>query len=282
MKVTKKVINKTLLTCLMLSIFSVSLLEAKPSPSEINRDSQNTSLRSFYELFPDLTANQARRAFSDYGLRNTYYHYEKPKFVPALNSGIDLINSVNTKKPTQLVEALIVVPYNGKTLSLLDAYNAIGRIENIKDYQVYSSAQDRYISIFTESTRLNNNRRNSVIPDPPPATRLPSADTFYLCIRDAWFGNTYFRGDFSTAPYGINYKLTNYLAVWYLVFPVMGAEKFATNLYIEPLEEGMLVYGMVGIDIPEIFVAKMNMSSNINRRLTVFINWLSDGFSLVS
>ena len=61
----------------------------------------------------------------------------------------------------------------------------------------------------------------------------------------------------------------------------MRAEKFATTLYVEPLEEGMLVYGMVGIDIPQFLVERINLGFNIDRRLNIFINWLRNGFNSI-
>jgi hypothetical protein len=58
----------------------------------------------------------------------------------------------------------------------------------------------------------------------------------------------------------------------------MRAEKFIAVLYVEPLREGMLVYSVAGIDIPEFIADRINLAINIDRRLTVFLNWLSDGF----
>jgi len=98
-----------------------------------------------------------------------------------------------------------------------------------------------------------------------------------MLLRDTFFGNTYFRGTFSESRQGISYNLTNNTAVWFLVFPVMRAERFVTVLYLEPLREGMLIYGVAGIDIPEFLVTRINLASQIDVRLTIFINWLRDG-----
>jgi len=254
----------------LLLVFSITSLEAQ-------------TLRSLDEIFPGLSYGQKYSALTQRGLRNTFSKNENPTFIPAANSQIDLLGAVMEKKPTQLVEALVVVPYSGRPLNLLDAYNAIGKIENISNYTVYSSSRGgRYIPLFEESKRLDNAKRDRPIPDPPPATRLPSSETIYFYLKDTFFGNTYFRGDLTVNRYGIINNITNSAAIRFLVFPVMGAEKFSTVLYVEPLQEGMLVYGMVGIDIPEFLVNMLNLTSDINRRLNVFINWLTDSFQSIT
>lgn len=248
-------------------VFSVSFLKADPG-----------SLRSFDHLFPGFTIAQKQMAFTAFGFKNSFKKNEAPQIVPASYSGINILRTVMEKKPTQLVEAIIVVPYSGRELDKLDAFNAIGRIERISDYLVYSPSRGgKMIPLFEESTRLDDPKRKRPIPDPPPANRLPYSHSMHLCLKDTFFGNTYFRGDFTDSPFGLSYFLTNFTTVWFLVFPVMRAEKFAAVLYIEPLAEGMLIYCMAGIDIPEFLLDRINLAYQIDRRLSIFISWLSDG-----
>ena len=253
----------------LIIIFSVPL-EAAPH------------LRSFDDLFPYISGHQRWRVFSSAGLRNIFSIDDPPRYSPAPNSGIDLVGAAMERGPVQLVEALVVIPYNGKQIDRLDAYNVMGRIENISNYRVYSTSRERYIPVFEESTRLEDARRNRPIPDPPPASVLPASETIYLCLKDTFFGNTYLRGDLNASPYGITFNITNFAAVRFLVFPVMRAEKFSTILYAEPLLEGVLIYGLVGLDIPQFLIPRVNLEFNINRRITVFMDWLRDGFMSLS
>jgi len=249
---------------LLFSVFSVSLLEAHP-------------LRSINDIFPSLGENQRAAIFSTEGLRNTFLQHEAPLLVPAAGSGIDILSAAMAKNPTQLVEALIVVPYSGRTLNKLDAYNVIGSIGSLSAHMFFSYAREMYVPLFEESTRLYQGRRNRPIPDPPPATALPSSEIVYLRLRDASFGTTFLRGTLTTGRYGITYFLTNNAAVWFLMFPVMRAERFAAILYLEPVAEGMLVYSVAGIAVPEFIANRMNLGASIDRRVTVFLNWLSHG-----
>jgi len=66
-----------------------------------------------------------------------------------------------------------------------------------------------------------------------------------------------------------------------LMFPVMRAERFAAIFYVEPVAEGMLVYSVAGMAIPEFIANRMNLAASIDMRVTVFFNWLSAGFGAV-
>jgi len=231
-------------------------------------------IRSFDELFPNLSRIQIRRVMSNMGLRNSFEADDSPMLLPDPNSSIDLLSIVMEKKPSHLIEALLVVPYKERELDLLDIYNALGRIENIKDHSVSSNGND--VHIFTESTRLESARNRRPVSDPSPANLLPYSDTIYLRLKDAFFGNLFLRGDVSISLYGITYSMTNFTDVRYFLLPVMKAERFSAVIYLEPIKEGILIYSMSGFYIPGFIADRVNLTPNINGRIAVFINWITD------
>jgi len=267
--------RKAIIACLVLfALFSASTVWANPVTPALR---PAVPRRSFAQLFPGLPLDQLVAVFSDAGLRNTFRSTENPLLRPAPNSGIDVLSAVMERSPTQIVEALVVIPYSGRPLNMLDTYNVIGRIQNISDQLVYSPSRGGFIPLFEQSSRLEGGRRNRPIPDPPPATVLPVTETVYIILRDTFFGDTYFRGVLTAGIHGITYNMTNNAAVWFLVFPVMRAERFSAVLYIEPIAEGTLIYGMAGIDIPPFLIDRINLDFQINRRVSVLINWLREG-----
>ena len=235
------------------------------------------SHRSFDAIFPGLSIGEKRSVFGIEGVKRSFGKNDSPRLIPSPDSGIDLFNVIMEKNPSHLIEALLVIPYSNRKLDTLDAYNAVGRIKNVKDHLYFSRSQNRDIVIFRETTRLESAQNRNPVPDPPPAFALPSSEIMYLRFEDASYGTLYLRGDLSTSPYGITYYLTNFEAVRFLIFTVMKAEKFSAVAYIEPVEEGMLVYGMAGIDMPGFISSLINIPSEIERRLTVLIHWLTDG-----
>jgi len=232
-------------------------------------------IRSFDTLFPHFSRRQRRMAMSNIGLRHYFMKDESAMLLPDPDLEIDILGSIMKKDPSHLIEALAIVPYDGRELDLLDIYNALGRIEKIKDYPASMNDNDFYV--FTESTRIESARNRRAIPDPAPAVTLPLSETMYLRLKEVNFGNLFIRGDISISVYGITYSMTNFTDVRYFFLPIMKAEKFTTILYLEPVKEGILIYSMTGFYLPGFIADRVNLTPNINRRIEIFINWITDG-----
>jgi hypothetical protein len=213
--------------------------------------------------------------FSNEGLKHFFEKNNPPTLFPNPASGIDLLSGVMTKRPSHIIEALVLVPYNERELDMLDIYNALGRIENIKNYSFIISGKD--VNIFEETTRIESARNRRSVSDPPPADMLPYAETMYLRFKDSYYGNLFIRGDISMSLYGITYSMTNFTDVRYFLIPIVPAERISITLYLEPVKEGVLVYSMSGIYLPGFITDRLNITPSINRRITAIIRWITDG-----
>jgi hypothetical protein len=233
--------------------------------------------RSFDEIFPYLGEDLKARVFSTEGLIRSLEKIEDLSFLPALSSGINLIDGIMEKKPSFFVESLLVIPYGGRNLKVLDAYNALGRVGDLKGRLYHSFTRGADIPLFEEATRLESDKRNKPVPDPSPSAFLPASETIYIRLKDVNFGNSYYRADIRTHSRGILYSLSNYKTISYLIFTVMPEEKFSANLYLEPLDEGMLVYSLAGTDVSDFIANRIDIPSAISKRLAVFIDWISAG-----
>ena len=232
-------------------------------------------LRSYERIFPDLAQTEKRQVNSRNGLRHTFLRHEEPQIIPAKDSRLDIISTVIKKKPSHLVEALLVVPYNERELDIVDIYNALGSIGNLKDYTRSVNGIDT--RVFEDSTRLNNARDRKPVSDPAPATLLPLSETQYIRLTDKYIGQLNIRGEITPSLYGITYSMTNFTDAYYFIFRVIKKESFSTIIYLEPVTEGVLVYSVTGFDVPS-FVAKMaNLPHHIDIRVTAFISWITAG-----
>jgi len=232
-------------------------------------------IRSFDAIFPNISGIQRIMAMNHEGYKNSFVKDESPALIPNPDLGIDLLGRIMKKNPSHLIEALAVVPYSERDLDLLDIYNALGRIEAIKDYPVSINGNNFFV--FTESTRIESARNRKAIPDPLPSVTLPFSETMFLRLKEVNFGNLFIRGDISISMYGITYSITNFTDVRYFLVPIMRAERFITIIYLEPVKEGILIYSMTGFYMPGFIADRVNLTPNINRRIEIFINWITDG-----
>ena len=240
-------------------------------------------IRSFDTVFPNLSPTLKMTAMSNQGLRH-YFLTDKstnnssndfPIIIPNPDLEIDLLGSVMKTNPSHIIEALLLMPFNERELDLLDIYNALGKIENIKNHSVTTNNRETFI--FTESTRIENTRSRTAIPDPTPAEELPFSETMYVRLKEITFGNLFLRADISISLYGITYSMTNFADVRYFLIPIMRAERFVTIIYLEPVREGMLIYSVSGFYLPGLIADRVNLTGNINRRIEVFIKWITAG-----
>lgn len=240
-------------------------------------DTSYENLRSFDQLFPGLDETTKTTVFSDAGLIRSLGKNNPLEITPSPGSGIMIHQTVTAKNHIYLSESLLVLPYSGKVPGKLDAYNALGKISDLKGRLYSSFTRNAEIPLFEDATRLEKAKRTGAIPDPAPASILPAKDTVYIRLKDVNFGNTYYKADFSAEEYGVSYFLTNYKNITYTVLTVMKEERFSAILYIEPLAEGTLVYSVAGADASDFVANRVDISSAVRKRLAVFIGWVSDG-----
>jgi hypothetical protein len=232
--------------------------------------------RSFDDIFPGFSRSKKRSVFSNEGLKYSFDKDGSAELIPNPDSDIDLLSSVRARNPSHLIEVLMVLPYGSeRELDLLDIYNALGRIENLKDHSFIIN--DRSYNIFEETTRLESARNRRSIPDPPPADTLPYAQTMYLRFKDASYGNLFIRGDISISLYGITYSMTNFTDIRYFLVPIIRAERISIIIYLEPIKEGVLIYSVSGLYLPGFISDRVNLTPFINRRITALVSWITEG-----
>lgn len=235
------------------------------------------SLRSFDELFPKQEENRKKEIFSQNGFIRSVKVDEALELLPKPNSRIDLLGAILKTNPSYLAESLLVIPYSGKTLDRLDAYNALGKVRDLKGRLYHSHSRNSEVALFEDATRIESPQKNNPIPDPRPSRELPNSETVYIRLKDVNFGNCFYRADMYASPQGVTYNLTNTRNISYLLFTVMKEGKFSASLYLEPLSEGMLIYSMAGADSSDFISNRIDIPSAISKRLAVFIGWISDG-----
>jgi hypothetical protein len=144
----------------------------------------------------------------------------------------------------------------------------------------HSATRDKNIPLFGEASRIEGPRKlNNKLPDPPSVRTVPYAETLYIRLDDANFGNSFYECTLVSNGNSIRYTLTNFRPLVYLFITVMPERRFIAQLYFEFVNEGLVVYSVVGADASDFVASMMDIPSAIEKRLNVFINWVERGIN---
>ena len=220
-------------------------------------------LRSFNQIFPNIAAEARTAAFTQDGHVSYYQQAARDSLLGGTASGIpsQITNNILNKNPGYIIESINVFNCDSANLTMLDIYNAIGNVRGLRGRLYHSVTRGETIPLFEDATRIVSQSQTSAIPDPAPARTLPSsAETVYIRLKDANFGNTFYRGEVSIVQNGLSYSLTNFRAMTYFLISVIRAERFTAQLYIEPIREGILIYSIAGVDISDFAANRIDVN----------------------
>jgi len=234
--------------------------------------------RSFNDIFPNINEDLRASIFQTGYIRSSR-RTDGFVILGSNSSRLDpqIVNNVLSRNPGYLVESISVIQGRSGAVSLLDVYNALGNVRDLKGRLYNSFTRNEAVPLFEEAVRIAGERQTTAIPDPAPASALPRTETVYIRLKDANFGNTYYRGEMALVQNGLRYTLYNFRSMSYLFVPVIREEKFIVQLYFEPILEGVLFYSIAGVDISDFFASKIDIDSAISKRLAVIASWASDG-----
>jgi hypothetical protein len=238
--------------------------------------------RSFDFIFPNMDSDTRSLAFSN----NGYLRFNKKSdgfdlISGRSGSGISphIVNAVLSRNPLFIVESITIIPGMPGAVSLLDVYNSLGNIRDLKGRLYHSATRDKDVPLFEDATRIISEKQTTAILDPAPAKSLPRAETVFVMLKDINFGKSYYRGEIELIQNGLSYNLTNFRNLSYLFVPVIKEGKFTAQLYFEPITEGILIYSIAGADISDFFASKIDMSSAIAKRLAIIVSLAAEGIS---
>jgi len=240
-------------------------------------------MRSFEDIFPNANQEIITAVYSGTGYVKSSKRTTGFSIIGReRGSGIhpQVINNVLNRNPGYLVESIYVINAASSSVNLLDIYNGLRNIRDLKGRLYDSATRGRPTPLFEEATRITSERNTNAIPDPPLARVLPDTETLFIRLKDVNFGNTFYRGDMALVSNGMRYTMTNVRSMNYLFVPVVGAGKFTAQLYIEPINEGVLIYSIAGMEMSDFFASQIHVESAISKRLAVITSWAADGIGI--
>jgi len=187
---------------------------------------------------------------------------------------IEIAGIIAHNKPSYIIESLLIIPVQRET-TLLDVYNVLGMVRNLQGKEYFSATREKYTALFEEASRLESENRLRRINDPPPAKKMVLPETIFILLKDANFGNCYYQAEINTLSSGLVYSFSNFKNINYFLFPVIKKQNLIIRLYLEPVDEGILVYGITGIKAAESASGRVDIPSAIRKRLDVIYDWIA-------
>jgi hypothetical protein len=188
---------------------------------------------------------------------------------------ISAVFSVKQASPLYIIESLLVLK-NDRPVTKLDVYNALRRISTLKGRQYFSTTRNTTTVLFEDASVIADDKSLKKQNDPPTASSMPRSETIFITVDDANFGNCYYTAKINTDGAGIKYSLTNFRSINYLLVPAIKPGDLLIELYIEPLAEGVLIYGLAGITVSSLADRSVDIPSTITKRLDVIYQWIGD------
>jgi hypothetical protein len=236
--------------------------------------------RSFDALFPALDPAIKAQTFSEEGFSNCV---TDPSDLLIL-SNVSQVFFTGTFAAriaagdfSYISENLLVVPYaDGRPVTLLDIYNALQRVRGMTDITYHSFTRKKWVPLFEEAARIDG-PDGKPLPDPAYIPVIPDAETVYAKLKDINLGNTVYRSELVSIGSALLYTITNHRASTLFFVPVIKREHFVSRIYLEPLEEGVLVYCVACIELPGFVERMIDVPSALKKRLDVLIQWALAG-----
>jgi len=174
-------------------------------------------------------------------------------------------------------EALFLLPYpsQGTTPTLLSLYNRLRAVSTLSGIQYRSSKAKGMRVLFSDVYAVKDLKSKTKIPD-PLVQIMPPEDSFPIHLVDANFGSEYYEASYLARDNAIIFGLKNLTSLKY-IFPVIGAERFRTQLLIIPLDTELLVYGVAAVEASEMVRSLIHLPSAFYKRMEALKNWFAAG-----
>jgi hypothetical protein len=198
-----------------------------------------------------------------------------PAFTVKPAGEINAARRVLQSSPLYVIESLLILK-NDKPVTKTGIYNALRKINTLKGQKYFSATRGKPTVMFEEASRIAGENNFKKQNDPPYTATVPPEETIFIMVNDTNFGNCYYRAEIRTDRNGVKYSLSNFRSLNYLLVPVIKPEKLQIHLYLEPLDGGLLVYGLTGVSTADFAENHADIPSMITKRLDVIYGWIDD------
>lgn len=145
-------------------------------------------------------------------------------------------------------------------------------VSSMEGIEYYSERRGRYRTLFERSTRIDSADSRNPIEDSRPR-QIPEQETMYVLQEDGTFGENVYRFDYEKSGESMLLVMTNKTRLSYGFLPAVGAENLRLIFAAVPTDEGILFYGLAGVEIPTILGMGDRVAVSFENRVNAVSDW---------
>jgi hypothetical protein len=237
--------------------------------------------RRFDDLFPALPAEIKSAAFAPEGFTSCVTDPAclviASDVSAAMFSGT-FADRIASGGFSYISENLLVIP-ESRAVTLPDIYDSLQHVRAMTTVKYHSFTRQKWVPLFESAYRIESPERQTALPD-PTSSNIPQNETLYVKVKDINLGNTIYRSDLAVTGPALLYTITNHKASALFLLTVIKPEGFVSRIYLEPVAEGILVYCVACIRVPNFVDRMIDMPSALKKRLDVLTEWALAGLAI--
>ena len=241
-------------------------------------------LSSFYLAASDsildyLSPEERSTLYSEGEISRYFYAKDQPEYLFKTIFSDELLKELSTLDISIGVESLYYLKYsnviNSKSATPISIYNTLLSIETMKGIEYYSQSRKKMRTLFTESYEIVSPDDLKPVADPVIKT-IPQVLNRYLLQTDKTFGENIYETVYKFEGSAIWVNMVNTTKMKYKFIPMVKPGKMSVNLFILPMEDGLLFYGVSAAETASFFGLEKTKKESFYNRIKAMYNWFSD------
>ena len=214
-------------------------------------------------------------------IENEYIqHYTEDKgiefrYMPESSVSAQVRSAFADHRPSVVNEVLYLLPkpeVEGDVLLFL--YNKLRAVSRLSGVTYISGRTGGERVLFEDVYRIDSVRNRNKQPD-PIVRRIPAEDSFPLHLVDSNFGRSFFQTTYIGGSDAVAMSLTNATRMTFII-PVIGVENLRFQLVAMPIDDYLLFYAVVGVEVGGFFRRVVDIPASFRRRIEALGEWFID------
>ncbi len=226
-----------------------------------------------------LSTEERSTLYSKGEISRYFYDKDQPEYLFKTVFSTELLDEFSNMDISIGVESLYLLKYSdlipGNSVTPISIYNTLLSIKTMKGIEYYSKSRKKMRTLFTESYEIISPDDPRPVADPVIQT-IPQIINRYLLQTDKTFGENIYKTVYKFDGSAIWVNMINTTKMKYKFIPMVKPGNMSVNLFILPIKDGLLFYGVTAAETASFFGLEKTKKESFYNRIKAMYNWFSD------